>query len=463
MEEVKSLPDKIIPKKDPQRRNLCDKPFVTIDGSSAKDFDDAICVEQLQDGFRLYVAIADVSHYVPKGSYLDKEALKRANSVYFPDTVIPMLPEKLSEDLCSLRPNEYRLTLNVEIDFDFKGFLKSYKVYQAYIKSMARLTYQQIDDSVKEFSMLKHAKKLAHLLISRHLANQALDLNIPEHSIKMDSEGMPIALVKEERLFSHKMIEQFMLAANQVTAYFLQKNNKTLIYRIHEPPDKEKLKNLEGFAKSLGYHNNLKNRQSFVKLLKKFKNHPKESHVSKLVLRSLSQARYSAFNKKHYGLNFKSYTHFTSPIRRYCDLMIHRLIKDVLLSKNKIHLSKKEMESQCLEISEREQASVKAEREIMDIKKAHFLYPYLGKEFEGVISSVIDFGLFVNIDEFDIEGLIPFHQMQGYWVVDKSQMEVRNRKTSYRMKYGDRVCIQLTRVDKLSGQVDFKLVSHTKK
>ena len=467
LDEIQKISEAHLPN-EKERKNLLSKPFVTIDGETAKDFDDAVYVEKLNQGFRLFVSIADVSYYVPEDSALDKEAFERANSTYFSDFVNPMLPEKLSNNLCSLRPDEQRLTLTAEMDFDSQGHRLGYKIYPSLIKSVRRMTYQEVENIFKKgltkqdepVKFLLDARKLGEILQDRHLKNQALDLNIPSSFLNLDSAGEPVNIHRENRLFSHKLIEQFMLAANQVASHFLEKNDKNVIYRIHESPASEKLTLLESFAKQLGFSKSLKKREHLIKFLKQFKNHPKEASISKLVLRALAQARYSSYNKSHYGLNFKSYTHFTSPIRRYCDLVVHRMIKQALFSKNKQAPSQKDLENIAISISEKEQNSVKAEREVLDIKKARLLLTHLGEQVEGIVSSVVSFGLFINLTDFDIEGLVRLKDLPGYWLVDDVNMQIKNKRTSYRIKFGDSVCVQIVSSNILAGEVNFKLVSH---
>ena len=313
LKEAEELPEEVRQRDYSDRIDLRDKAFVTIDGVTAQDFDDAIFVEKLSDSYRLYVAIADVSHYVREDSLLNKEAFERGNSSYFPNFCVPMLPEKLSNDLCSLKAHKDRLVMVLEMDFDFKGNRIKDKVYPSVINSRQRLTYGQAQDVFDDLSPLKGeflvslraAKSLAQILIGRHIKeDQGLNLNIPETLILVDERGETQDIVKEKRLFSHLMIEQFMLSANKAVSTFLEKKNIPLMYRIHESPEAEKLKSLQKFSKVLGFSQSFQSRKNFIRFLTQYKNHRQIDLIHKLVLRSLSQARYSAFNKGHYGFEF---------------------------------------------------------------------------------------------------------------------------------------------------------------
>ena len=467
LEATKPLPNEVKPEDWKGRKDLTGKAFVTIDGATAKDFDDAIFVEKRSLGFRLWVAIADVSHYVQENSPLDKEAYLRGNSVYLPDQAVPMLPEKLSNDLCSLNPQVPRLAMVAEMDFNTQGDRIKSQFYTAVIKSHHRLTYGQAQDIFdssdkdKQWAFLKNAAQLGQILIQHHNQNGALDFNIPETLVKLNPQGEPVEILKEARLFSHRLIEQFMLAANQSMSLFLKEKKCPALYRIHEPPEKESLKQLESCSKSLGFSSPLNSRKNLVAFLNKFKGHPSEPLINKLTLRALSQARYSAFNKGHYGLNFNSYTHFTSPIRRYCDLTIHRLVRHALHSTQKgLFPSEKTLDKQARWISEREQIAVKAERKVTDIKKARFLQPHIGEEFDGIIASVTSFGLFIALDTFDVEGLVRFRDLPGHWIFDEANLRAENKRSRYSMKFGDPVRIKVITANTETGAIDFKLISH---
>ena len=472
LKELKSLPNQVTKKDFYDRKDLRDKAFVTIDGETAQDFDDAIFVEKQKDSYRLYVAIADVSYYVQEDSALDQSAFERGNSTYFPGFCVPMLPEKLSQWLCSLVEGEDRLVLVVEMVFDFQGSpLKSF-VYPSVICSKKRFTYTEISKHFKSFKnkkaqskewdFLKPAQSLGQILIQKHKKQGAFDFDFPETVVAVNSKAEPTKILKEPRLFSHKMIEQFMLSANQEVSRFLEGKKSVLIYRIHESPDVEKLKVLEKLAQTFSFSKSFQSRKNFLQFLSQYKNHKNKDLIYRLALRAMSQARYSAFNKGHYGLSFKSYTHFSSPIRRYCDLQIHRLIKKALNDKaiKNSRPWQKLMEKQAMAISATEQNSVKAERKIKDIKMARFLKPYIGETFEGSISSIVRFGLFVCLKDFFVEGLVRFQDMKSYWQVDEWGLRAVNPRTGLTLKIGDPVKVLVKSIDTTAGKIDFQLLSY---
>ena len=465
LKHLKKIPNAVLPEEKANRKDLRDKDFVTIDGETAQDFDDAVFVEKQGRLWRLYVAIADVSHYVLPDSALDKEALERGNSSYFPDSCSPMLPEKLSNNLCSLQEGKDRLVLVQEIDFDRRGSPGRADIYPAVIHSRKRLTYKQAQAILEGNSPLEGsyirplqtAGELAQTLLNRHARNSGFDFEIPEIQIRLDKNGEPVDISPSQRLFSHKMIEQFMLSANQAVGAFLKKHSQALIYRIHEDPDREKLQVLQRFAGSFGFAGKLNSRETLIRFLSQFKNHRHSSLIHKLTLRAFSQARYSTNNKGHYGLNFKCYTHFTSPIRRYCDLLVHRLIKQALLRDSRPLLPQKEMERRAEWISQKEQNSVQAERQISDIKKARFLKKHLGETFTGYVVSICSFGVFIALKPFDVEGLVRFRDLAGFWAPDEFQLSAVNRRTGQRIRLGDSLRVVIARVDTSSGNVDLDI------
>ena len=472
LKELKSLPNKVTKKDFYDRKDLRDKAFITIDGETAQDFDDAIFVEKQKDSYRLYVAIADVSYYVQEDSALDHSAFERGNSTYFPGFCSPMLPEKLSQWLCSLVEGEDRLVLVVEIQFDFQGQPLKSSLYPSVISSKKRFTYTEISKYFKAFEnkqagdkkwdFLRPAQSLGQILIQRHKKQGAFDFDFPETIVSVDSKGQPTNILREDRLFSHKMIEQFMLAANQAVSRFLESKKSLVIYRIHEPPDTEKLKVLEQLAQTFSFSKPFKSRKNFLQFLSQYKDHKNKDLIYRLTLRAMSQARYSVFNKGHYGLNFKSYTHFSSPIRRYCDLQIHRLIKQALNNKELKNSTQwqKLMEKQAKAISATEQNSVKAERKIKDIKMARFLKPHIGETFEGSISSIVRFGLFICLKDFFVEGLVRFQDLKSYWQTDEWGLRAVNPKTGFSLKIGDPVKVLVKASDITTGKIDFQLLEY---
>lgn len=456
-----------------QRKNLRSLPFITIDGKTAQDFDDAIYVSAHPTGWILYVAIADVSYYVKQGSAMDKEAYHRGNSTYFPNFTIPMLPDKLSNHLCSLKPNEDRLTFVAEIHFNQLGEKEKTKFYEAVIHSQARLTYGEAQDIIEQnesqnspvFKNVLNAGKLARQLLKQRLKKHFINLEIPETEVKLNSLGEPVDISQSRRLFSHQLIEELMLAANKAVAEYLQSNKTPSLYRIHDPPKSESLKFLELFTRNLGLKTALTSpdlQKKISSLIKQFSNHALSEVVQTLVLRSLSQAAYSSLNKKHFGLNATHYTHFTSPIRRYSDLMIHRILK-ALLIKQAPPYKRQDLESIATMTSACEQRSVKAERQLKDIKKARFIRKHLGEEMEGIVCGITNFGLFVKLKLYDIEGLIHINRLNGKWKFEESLLELKSKHSGQRFKMGDFVVIQVLASNIDTGQIDFELKKHKTK
>ena len=466
---------------DRSRTDLRHLPFVTIDGITAKDFDDAIYVEKTKKGWSAWVSIADVDHYVKEGTPLDKEAYQRGNSTYFPNFVSPMLPHYLSQDLCSLNPHVPRLTMTAEMHYDSKGDLKKSFFYESVICSHARLTYEDAQSiiegnkiekvSTEAQQSVENAKSLSKTLLEQRIKKSSITLELPETEIILDELGEPINVIKIYRLFSHKLIEELMLAANQAVAHFLIQKKISSIYRIHEKPEYEDLYQLNQFLKTLGislFRN--KNSKKKVKTatlisycLQKMKDHPKKGILNHLILRSLPQARYSAYNKGHFGLQFENYTHFTSPIRRYSDLIVHRLLKRALKVSKGDLLSSKELERRAILLSQCEQRSVKAERQIANIKRARFMKKHIGEEFSGVISSVTKFGFFVTLNEYPIDGLIHMNNLGGRWKFNPSQLFLKAVPSNYYIRQGDDVKVQVAVCNVEEGFVDFELLEHNQK
>lgn len=451
------------------RIDLRDKNLITIDGATAKDFDDAVCVETNHQGFLLYVAIADVSHYVRVSSSIDKEAYIRGTSVYFPNFVVPMLPEVLSNGLCSLNPHVNRLCLVAEIQFDFTGTVLRSKFYEAVMKSKARVTYgeaQEVIDGV-DVEKLRHIKDnilrcsdLAKILMARRFKEGSVDLEIPETELEIDASGTPIDVIRSERLFSHRLIEELMLAANVAVATFLSSRKISSMYRIHEPPNEQAIRLLEKYLYNFGGKTKLgtgKLQKRLSKALEEFEGKPEAEILHILTLRSMSQAKYSMNNVGHFGLGFEYYTHFTSPIRRYPDLIVHRLLKNQIMKNSPYRLmSDDDLSSAGTWLSGCEQRSVKAERQIKGIKKARFMQKFVGQEFTGMISSVTRFGAFVLLREYDIDGLVKLEDLSSQHLeYDEDNLCLVNKKTGIQFNIGDAIQIQVVSVDIESGQINF--------
>lgn len=470
LKEAEALPYEIEKKDFKDRRDLTDTKLITIDGATAKDFDDAVYVETNREGFRLVVAIADVSHYVKEGSALDEDAYERGNSTYFPSFVAPMLPEKLSNGLCSLKPNVYRAAFVADMKLNFQGDLVSSEFYEALIESKARVTYGEaqevIDGSVP--NKLRHvkdeilrARDLAKVLMAKRFREGSLDLDLPETEIELDEAGFPVDILQSERLFAHRLIEELMLMANVAVARFFKEKEVDALYRIHEEPKEDALEQLQNYLNAFGYNKNMKAGASLQKKLSRalehFEGHPKQTIVSTLVLRSLAQAKYSAHNVGHFGLAFPDYTHFTSPIRRYADLVVHRLMKAILYpEKGYSLLSEGALETIGTMISACEQRSVKAERQVKAIKKARFMAKFVGEQFDGVITSVAKFGVFVQLRQYDVDGLVKLEMLgPGRYEFDQEHVRLVERRTKDTIELGQLMKIQVVRVDIEAGQVDF--------
>ena len=463
-----------VSKKDMQgRKDIRDTPFITIDGATAKDFDDAVYVKKTDQGYDLLVAIADVSHYVKPDSAIDKDAYARGNSTYFPNFVAPMLPEILSNELCSLRPNTPRLGMVADMKLDHDGELKKFEFYEAVIKSHSRVTYGEAQECLDGNTPAKHkhvegqirlAGDLAKVLMKRRFNKGSMNLELHGTVIELDETGEPVDILRDERLFAHRVIEEMMLMANIATARFLDDNNIPGLYRVHEEPKLEALELLELYLMNFGFRTSLKGgglQKKISEALEKFAGTPQQEILNILTLRSMKQAKYSPDNLGHFGLGFSHYSHFTSPIRRYPDLIVHRLIKSKTMSnKGYQQMSKDELATAGNMLSACEQRSVKGERKIQAIKKARFLRKHLGEEFDGFISSVTKFGAFIVLKQFDIDGLIRLEDLgMDHFDFDEDLMALVGRNSGLQFKLGDQVRVQVAAADIESGRIDFVLPS----
>jgi ribonuclease R len=452
------------------RRDLTKTPLITIDGKTAKDFDDAIFVEQTPNGFHLIVAIADVSHYVKIGSAIDTEAYERGTSVYFPNFVVPMLPEILSNELCSLKPDVYRLCLVADMQFDFQGHNLGSEFYEAVMKSHARVTYGEAQEVIdgscpKQFEhvkdMISRAADLAKILMLKRFQAGSLDLEIPETELIIDESGHPVDIIRADRIFAHRLIEEMMLVANVEVAKFIDRNNKEVLYRIHEPPKLEKIEALNTHLHNFGSQMNLSTmhlQKNLGKALREFTGTPQEIILNILILRSMNQAKYSPDNVGHFGLGFEDYCHFTSPIRRYPDLILHRVVKNILGIPGYELPAASTLSTAGTMLSACEQRSVKAERQLQSIKKARFIQAYLGEEFEGIISSVAKFGVFVLLRQFDVDGLVKIEDLgDDHFLFIEETMMLKGKRSGLEYKLGDTVKIQVVACDVELGQINFIL------
>ncbi len=455
-----------------QRKDLRELNFVTIDGERAKDFDDAVYLKKEKSGFRLYVAIADVSSYVKKGTHLDKEALFRGNSYYFPDRAIPMLPHMLSDNYCSLRPNEDKLTVVVEIFYDNNGIKRSHEFYLSLIKSKHRLTYEAVDEVLKgncridkkTDEMLSKMGELTNILWKEREKRGSIDFDLPEPEIIIGLNGKIEDIVKTKRLFSHRLIEEFMISANRAVAEWFIEREIPTIFRVHEPPSEEKTINLASFLKHLGYSFAAQKPSAkiFRDILNNFYNSPYEKLVNTIVLRSMMQAKYSPVPLGHFGLAIDAYLHFTSPIRRYSDLVVHRDLKNFYFLGKKIKKDEERVEELykiCNELNKREREAFDAEREIYDFSCVNFMKDFLGDDFNGIISNITKNGIFVELLDYFIEGFIPLEELRDdYYIFDEERLSLVGKRRKKIFHIGKEVNIKLVKADIFAKKLFFALI-----
>jgi ribonuclease R len=450
-------------------------PTFTIDGEKAKDFDDAVSIQEEQGGgVRLFVSISDVSHYVKVGTALDEEAYLRGTSVYFPDRAIPMFPSELSNEICCLQPRVDRLTVTVELRYDSRGEQKDVRFYPSVIRSDERLTYTIVKKILLEKDAelrTKYHRLLPSLELMLSLCQQlrhkrfergALDFDLPEPEVILNLQGETEDVIRAERNLAHQLIEEFMIAANEAVASFIGEKGLPSIYRIHEPPKQEAIEEFRRFVSHLGYR--MERRESghspadFQRVLSAIKGRPEEKVVNNVLLRSMKWAKYSAQNVGHFGLASGAYTHFTSPIRRYPDLMVHRLLKRALVKKD-ARMTEEALAGKADHLSQRERVAMEAEREILDRYRIRFMKDKVGDLFEGVISGVAAFGFFVELKEIFVEGLVrvtSLHDDYYHYYEDRyCLMGERTRKT---FRIGDEVNVRLDRVDAERRHIDLELV-----
>lgn len=484
MKQAEQTPETIDASELEGRRDLRDELVVTIDGADAKDLDDAISVKKLANGnYKLGVYISDVSYYVEKDSPMDTEAYERGTSVYLVDRVIPMLPHRLSNGICSLNPGVDRLTLGCEMEIDPKGEVINHDIFQSVINSSARMTYNEVNqilvdqdqdvrDQYEEFVPLFEAMEdLAELLRQKRFGRGAIDFNFKEAQVLVDETGHPTDVVIRERSVAERLIEEFMLIANETVAENFHWMEMPFIYRIHEDPDEEKLQNFYQFVGQFGYNikgtANEVHPQALQQVLDLVKGEQEEMVISKLMLRSLKQARYDFNSVGHFGLATKFYTHFTAPIRRFPDLIVHRLIRTYLIEGKIDEKTQNHWKSKLPEISkhtsERERIAVDAERETDDLKKAEFMQDKIGEEFDGVISSVTGFGLFVELEN-TVEGLVHVTDLtDDYYHFDERSMALIGERTANVFRIGDAITIKVADVNLEERSVDFEVVGMKRK
>ena len=456
------------------RVDLRDKEIFTIDGADTKDIDDAISIERVGKNYLLGVHIADVSNYVREGSSLDKEAVKRGTSVYLIDTVIPMLPKELSNGICSLNPNEDRNALSIDILLDENANILNSKLYKSVIRSKKQMTYDnvykiieldEVQDGYEPFvGTLKLMKELALKLIDKRHCEGAIDFDMPEAKIILDENDKVVEIKPYEITIANRLIEQFMVLANECVAKTFCEKQLPFIYRIHEQPDVEKLQRFKVFLTNLNYSNNFSEEvkpKEIQKVVEDSKGKSEEKVVSMMALRAMQLAKYSNENLGHFGLALKNYCHFTSPIRRYPDLFIHRVISEYLAGrlddkqkKKFARLAVKYSESS----SDMEQKAEEAERDLEDIKKCEYMEEHVGEEFDGIISGVTNFGIFVELEN-TVEGLVHVENMRDdYYNYDELSVSMIGERTRKVYKMGDKIRVRVLGTDRVLKRIDFEIL-----
>jgi len=475
LEQVKKSKVRLSEKDLKNRRDLTDWIIFTIDGETAKDFDDAISLKLTDVGFKLGVHIADVSHYVRKGSTLDKAALERGTSIYFPNGVIPMLPFELSNDICSLKPKVKRLALTVLIDFDREGKVTKAEFFNSIIKSYTRFTYTEVANLVEKgdkkklsddvIDILKNMYKLSKVLRKQRFKSGSVDFQVPAPEIHINSKGKVEKITKAQHNKAHEIIEEFMLAANQAVARHLSERKIPFIHRIHESPDENKIATFQEFIAGFGLRLRATHdihSTDLQSLLKKVRGRPEERMINTLLLRTMKKAKYSQKDPGHFCLGFEHYTHFTSPIRRYPDLITHRLLK-ASLDQNFSVQEKKCLIKEMTEIAEqstlKEAKAMEVEREINDLRRAQHMSGKIGKSFNGVIMNVTPFGFFVELTEIFVEGLVHVSNLTDdyYLYIEKEHKWLGQRRRKM-YKIGDCVKVRVAQVNISLRRIDFTLL-----
>jgi ribonuclease R len=460
------------------RTDFRDRPVVTIDGEDARDFDDAISIEHLANGhYWLGVHIADVAHYVSEGGALDTEAYERGTSVYFPERAVHMFPEALSTGLCSLRPHLDRLVQSCLMEVNRKGDVVRYELHDGVINSTERMTYTDVNAILTDrhqptmaryeslVPMFEDMRELFEILNARRRRRGSIDFDLPEPKIVLDDEGLVEDIVAHERNVAHRLIEEFMLLANETVAHHLEKNRMPTLYRIHEPPDPLKVLEFDEFVSSLGFSLAARGETvrppDFQRLVDKIRGTPEERPIAFLMLRTMQKARYDSLNAGHFGLAAETYTHFTSPIRRYPDLVVHRVLRELRRGQASEE-RRDELDEELSEIgrhtSEMERRAIEAERELVQWKKVRFMADKVGDTFSGYITGVAPFGLFVELIEHYVEGLVHVSTMaDDYYRYSEQTHTLFGESTHKRYRLGDKVSVQVVRVDLERRQVDLGL------
>ncbi|WP_332695289.1 ribonuclease R [Halalkalibacter lacteus] len=479
IEHANSVPDQIDPNDLKDRRDLRAETIVTIDGADAKDLDDAVHVKKLENGnYLLGVSIADVTHYVTEGSPIDEEAAERATSVYLVDRVIPMIPHRLSNGICSLNPKVDRLTLSCEMEIDSNGQVVNHEIFQSVINTTERMTYTDVnkilvdkdEETRNRYESLvpffEEMEALAGILRKKRFDRGAIDFDFKEAKVLVDEEGKATDVVLRTRSVAEKLIEEFMLAANETVAEHFHWLKLPFVYRIHEDPNAEKLTKFLEFITNFGYvvrgNANTVHPRALQKLLEEVKGEPEETVISTVMLRSMQQAKYDTNSLGHFGLSTEFYTHFTSPIRRYPDLLVHRLIRTYLINKNVDEATQEKMNAILPDLtrhsSEMERRAVEAERDTDSIKKAQYMEDKIGETFTGMISGVTNFGMFVELEN-TIEGLVHVSYLtDDYYHFDQKQYAMIGERTGKTFRIGDEIEVKVTNVNVDEASIDFEVV-----
>ncbi|WP_251550145.1 ribonuclease R [Neobacillus muris] len=479
LQQANETPDTIDESELANRRDLRNEVIVTIDGADAKDLDDAVTVTKLDNGnYKLGVHIADVSYYVKEGTPIDREAADRATSVYLVDRVIPMIPHRLSNGICSLNPKVDRLVLSCEMEIDTEGQAVSHEIFQSVIKTTERMTYHDVNlilvDKDEEtraryaslVPMFELMEQLAAILRNKRMTRGAIDFDFKESKVLVDEEGKPTDVILRDRSVAERLIEEFMLAANETVAEHFHWMDVPFIYRIHEDPKEDKLRKFFEFITNFGYivkgtANNVHPR-ALQEIIEEVQGKPEEMVVSTVMLRSMQQAKYDPESLGHFGLSTQFYTHFTSPIRRYPDTIVHRLIRTYLIEGKLDEATREKWNAQLPDIaahsSKMERRAVEAERETDELKKAEFMLDKIGEEFDGIISSVTNFGMFVELQN-TIEGLVHVSYMtDDYYRFDERHYAMIGERTGKVFRIGDEITVRVVNVNKDERSIDFEIV-----
>ena len=475
-EQLKNIPSEVSEEECKNRRDLRNEMIFTIDGDDTKDIDDAVSIHRKPNGnYVLGVHIADVSYYVKEGSPLDNDAMERGTSVYLVDRVIPMLPHELSNGICSLNPNVSRLAISCVMEFDSHGKQIDYEIFESVIKSRIQMTYKKVNsileknivpEGYEEYAdSLRMMADLAQILRKAKENRGYIDFEVDEAKILVNEKCEPTEIVLRDRGVGENLIEDFMIAANECVATHIYFMNLPFIYRVHEVPKEEKIRSFLGFIGGLGYqiNGNLKdnNPKSIQRLIKFLEDKKEFKILSKLLLRSMQKAVYKPVNLGHFGLASKCYTHFTSPIRRYPDTTVHRLLRTYLfqhkLDDNTISHWEDKLVYVADHSSAKERSSIDCEREVEDMKIAQYMEGHIGEEFEGMISSVMSFGMFVELDNL-IEGLVSIKDMKGFFNYDEDRMTLTNEKSHVKYTIGERIKVRVIRASKEAKTIDFEIV-----